>query len=258
MSVSDPRDLPQLFAERVSAGDIEGVMALYEDGATLVGPDGVAAAGKQAIRERLEQLLATTPRIAPTRSCAMVVGDIALMSGDWKLRLGAGDGGGPSFESTSTEVARRQRDGSWLYVIDDPASTVAAREATRRAVGARAASVRAGWPAVAADELPYIDAHSIEVNAPAERVWADIVEHALRSFGAGMGPLGPYATRLGGCPYVDAPPPGHDVPETIVGFRVARAERPSLIVLTGWHRFARYSLTLRVEPVCAGEASRLT
>jgi hypothetical protein len=113
-------------------------------------------------------------------------------------------------------------------------------------------------PALAADELPYIDSHSIEVHAPAERVWDEIVEHTLRRFGAGMGPLGPYATRLAGCQYVDAPPPGRDVPETIVGFRVAQAEQPSLIVLTGVHRFARYSLTLRIEPVGSGYASRLT
>ncbi|MGA2454782.1 MAG: enoyl-CoA hydratase-related protein [Solirubrobacteraceae bacterium] len=134
MSVSDPAQLPHLFAERASAGDIEGLIALYEDRATLVGPDGVAAAGKQAIRERLEQLLAMTPRITPTHSRTMVVGDIALMSGDWQLRLGTGEGGEASFESSSTEVARRQHDGSWLYVIDDPTSTVAARKTTIRAV----------------------------------------------------------------------------------------------------------------------------
>ena len=132
MSVSDPAALPHLFAERASAGDIEGLIALYEDEATLVGPDGVAATGKQAIREHLEQLLAMTPRITPVHSRTMVVGDIALMSGGWQLRLGTGEGGEASFESSSTEVARRQHDGSWLYVIDDPTSTIAAREATSR------------------------------------------------------------------------------------------------------------------------------
>ncbi|MCW3019731.1 MAG: hypothetical protein JWN10_2039 [Solirubrobacterales bacterium] len=109
-----------------------------------------------------------------------------------------------------------------------------------------------------ADELPYIDAHTIEVQAPVGRVWDQIVESTLRDFGAGMGPLGPYATRLSGCPYVEPPSPGRDVPETIVGFRVARAEQPSLIVLAGKHRFARYSLTLRIDPVGDGRASRLT
>ncbi len=135
MSVSDPMELPRLFAERASAGDIEGLIDLYEDGATLVGPDGVPAAGNQAIRERLQQLIAMTPRVSSTRSRAMVVGDIALMSGDWQMWLGADEGAGTSFESSSTEVARRQHDGSWLYVIDDPASTVAREPASRAAKG---------------------------------------------------------------------------------------------------------------------------
>jgi enoyl-CoA hydratase len=135
MSVSDPMELPRLFAERASAGDLEGLIDLYEDGATLVGPDGVPAAGNQAIRERLQQLLAMTPCITPTRSRVMVVGDIALMSGDWQMRLGGDEGAGTSLESSSTEVARRQHDGSWLYVIDDPASTVAREPAIRAAEG---------------------------------------------------------------------------------------------------------------------------
>jgi enoyl-CoA hydratase len=138
MSVSDPAELCQLFDERVSAGDIEGLMALYEDGAVLMGPDGVAAAGTRAIRERLEQLLAITPRITTTHNRTMVVGDIALMSGHWQLRLGSDERGEASFESSSTEVARRQHDGSWLYVIDDPASTVAAHEPASQAVEAPA------------------------------------------------------------------------------------------------------------------------
>jgi ketosteroid isomerase-like protein len=125
MSISNPMELPRLFAQRASAGDLEGLIDLYEDGATLVGPDGVPAEGNQAIRERLQELLAMTPRITPTRSHAIVVGDIALMSSHWRLRLGGDEGTATSLENSSTEVARRQHDGSWLYVIDDPASTVA-------------------------------------------------------------------------------------------------------------------------------------
>jgi hypothetical protein len=33
----------------------------------------------------------------------------------------------------------------------------------------------------------------------------------------------------------------------MVGFRVARAERPSLTALEGEHRFSRYALTFRAE-----------
>jgi uncharacterized protein (TIGR02246 family) len=131
VSVSDPRELPKLFAERASAGDLDGLIALYEDDAALVGANGTPATGTEAIREHLEQLLATRPQITPMGSRALIVGDIALMSGDWLMRLPAREGEGTSFESSSTEVARRQHDGSWLYVIDDPASTLREREPER-------------------------------------------------------------------------------------------------------------------------------
>lgn len=65
MSTSDPENLHRLFAERANAGDIDGLLALYEDGAAFVGPDGVHATGIAAIRGRLESLLALSPHITP-------------------------------------------------------------------------------------------------------------------------------------------------------------------------------------------------
>jgi ketosteroid isomerase-like protein len=62
MSVEEPKQLANLFAERASAADLDGLLALYERDATLVGPDGEKARGQQAIRELLASLLATAPR----------------------------------------------------------------------------------------------------------------------------------------------------------------------------------------------------
>ncbi len=122
MTTSDPKDLHRVFAECVSAGDLEGVIALYEEGATLVGPDGAHATDGRAVRECLESLLAMAPQITPISSQALVVGDIALMSNRWRMTFGQNGDGHTGFEGSSTEVARRQPDGTWLYVIDDPAS----------------------------------------------------------------------------------------------------------------------------------------
>lgn len=105
--------------------------------------------------------------------------------------------------------------------------------------------------------LPFIDAHTIEVDAAAERVWDVLVHVVLPRFGAGLGPLGPPLARLVGCPYTQPPPPGTAVPETLVGFRVDRAERPALVALEGSHRFARYALTFRIDPAGDG-ASRVS
>jgi len=121
MTATDPENLHRLFAERASVGDIDGVLALYEDGAAFVGPDGIHAAGSAAIRERIEGLLALSPQITPISSETVLAGDVALISNRWRTSFGSDDRQ-TSFEGRSTEVARRQTDGSWRYVIDNPSS----------------------------------------------------------------------------------------------------------------------------------------
>lgn len=119
---NDPEQLPRLFAELLNAGDLDGLLALYEPDATLVGPDGVSAAGREALAERLQALLAMSPAITFADCRATLAGDLALISTRWQITLGPDRQDGAGFEATSTEVARRQADGEWRYVIDDPAS----------------------------------------------------------------------------------------------------------------------------------------
>lgn len=121
MSIDDPEELGRLFADRVNAGDLRGLLALYEEQATFVGPDGAIASGIDAIRERLQDLLAMAPRITPTGSRALIAGDLALMTNRWQMSLGAGEGELGSVHGMSTEVARQQPGGGWLYAIDNPA-----------------------------------------------------------------------------------------------------------------------------------------
>jgi len=118
-----PEELPRIFAERANAGNLEGLLALYEGGAALVGPDGDAATGEELVRRQLEGLLAMAPQVEAGESQVLLADDIALLSNRWRMTFGTGKGGGRTgFEGTSTEVARRQPDGVWRYVIDDPAS----------------------------------------------------------------------------------------------------------------------------------------
>jgi enoyl-CoA hydratase/carnithine racemase/ketosteroid isomerase-like protein len=119
MSVHDPNELSHLFAERASRGDLEGLLELYEPEATLIAPDGEPATGEAAIRRVLENLVAANPQITPLDARQTLrSGDIALLLTRWQMTLG-GDGG-PAMEGSSTEVARRQANGSWRYVVDRP------------------------------------------------------------------------------------------------------------------------------------------
>lgn len=121
MSAEDPQELANLFAHRVNTRDLDGMLELYEQTASFLGPDGDPAAGQSAIRQRLSALLEARPQITPTGDRQIVMaGDVALMLNRWQMTFGDGSQT-VSVEGSSTEVARRQADGRWRYVIDHPA-----------------------------------------------------------------------------------------------------------------------------------------
>jgi ketosteroid isomerase-like protein len=123
MGASRPDQLQHMFAERANAANLDGLLELYERGATFAGPDGVPACGTDAIRESLRSLLDGSPHITPLASHMLLAGDLALISNRWRISFG-GALAGASFEGASTEVTRRQADGSWLYAIDSPSGAV--------------------------------------------------------------------------------------------------------------------------------------
>lgn len=100
----------------VNAGDVDALVALYEPDAHLLGEDGAVAVGSDAIREVWATLVSFGGRISMTTRYAVERDDIALLSNVWSFEI---DGAEVASAITS-EVARRQPDGTWRYVIDNP------------------------------------------------------------------------------------------------------------------------------------------
>jgi uncharacterized protein (TIGR02246 family) len=121
MTAGTPEDIDRLFAERMAAGDVDGVVALYEAGGVLVSPEGVATSGAAAIRTALVRLAAMRPRMTMNIvRVARTAGDLAVVYNDWKLSAVDAEGRPVTMEGKAVEVSRRQQDGSWLFVLDDP------------------------------------------------------------------------------------------------------------------------------------------
>jgi ketosteroid isomerase-like protein len=105
-----PEDLAKLFVELANARDAEGLAALYEQNAVLAFPPGQETVGRDAIRTVMEQMLEHAPKFTVEEPLPTLRhGDIALTS----TRPSDNTGG-------RVQVARRQKDGSWLRILDRP------------------------------------------------------------------------------------------------------------------------------------------
>jgi ketosteroid isomerase-like protein len=108
-----PEDLTRLFVERANAKDADGIAALYEEHAVMAYPPGRQTVGREAIRAFWKQALPQLPRFEPEPPLpTLVSGDIALTS--TPPRDGAG---------ARAQVVRRQPDGRWLRLLDQPEFT---------------------------------------------------------------------------------------------------------------------------------------
>ena len=119
MPAKTPEDLDRLFGERVNAGDVDGVVALYEPGATFITDSGPAT-GHASIRRFIETFVGMKPLIRMSVIKVVRGGDdLAAVYNDWQLSLTA-EGERREVSGKATEIVRRQADGTWRYVIDDP------------------------------------------------------------------------------------------------------------------------------------------
>lgn len=120
MAARTPEDVHRLFAEAINGGDLNAILSLYEPSAVLVPQPGQLARGHAAIREALSGYLAMKPRFALQPGTVLASEDIALLFSKWTLTGTGPDGSTVQLEGQTTDVVRRQKDGSWLLVIDNP------------------------------------------------------------------------------------------------------------------------------------------
>lgn len=119
MASHEPREPNDRFAAAFSAGDMDGVLAVYEPRATMRTTTGETHVGTEAIREALRPVLALQGRtIAVDTHTVVAAGELALLRSDWTLRGTAPDGRPVTRTGRTVGVARRQADGSWRLAIE--------------------------------------------------------------------------------------------------------------------------------------------
>lgn len=120
MTAKTPEDCDRLFGEAVNRGDAAAVAALYESGGVLT-LDGGVFTGPEQIRAVLEGMVAA--KVHLTMNVTKVLrggGDVAVLYNDWRMTVTGPDGKAQESSGKAIEIVRRQADGSWKFVIDDP------------------------------------------------------------------------------------------------------------------------------------------
>jgi uncharacterized protein (TIGR02246 family) len=121
MPARKPEECDLLLIEAMHRGDLDTAVALYEPNATFVLDSGEVIRGQAAIREAAQSYLALKPKFTKeVKALLSGDGDLALTSSTWRV-IGIDADGKPFTNSgKSMEVVRRQADGTWLFVIDNP------------------------------------------------------------------------------------------------------------------------------------------
>jgi uncharacterized protein (TIGR02246 family) len=118
--VRNPQDMPATFEKLFNAGDLGGLVDLYEGKALFVDGDGNEHRGPAAIRTVLQGFLAGKPRITLLGLYCRTMGDLALARVQWTLTGKDEKGQKTEVGGVSSELMRRQGDGSWKFAIDLP------------------------------------------------------------------------------------------------------------------------------------------
>lgn len=123
-AAADPNDIgmahSEAFAKACAAGDIAGVLALYEDDATVIWPnEGEVAHGKAEI-EKLARALCKSGQPAPklkSQNSKQVAPDYVVNVGTWDATATGPDGKPVTSEIRTTEVIHLVN-GKWRYTVD--------------------------------------------------------------------------------------------------------------------------------------------
>jgi uncharacterized protein (TIGR02246 family) len=118
--MNSPEATVREFFRTFNEGNLEAVLAFYEAKATFVAQPGQVAEGTVALRAASNGFLSMKPTLSLSKYQGIVAGDIALSVARWTLKGTGPDGKPIQMEGTTTDVLRRQADGRWLFVIDNP------------------------------------------------------------------------------------------------------------------------------------------
>lgn len=103
--------------------DLESTLTLFESGASFVMKPGAVVNGTAGIRKALEGFMALKPTLAIEAQQLIQADDVALYCARWSMKGIDPTGTVVQLGGRSSSILRRQPDGRWLFLVDNPWGT---------------------------------------------------------------------------------------------------------------------------------------
>jgi uncharacterized protein (TIGR02246 family) len=123
MSTATPEQVLDSIVTGINSGDLDSLMPLYESDAAFVPEPGNLAHGPAGIGESLNGFISMNGTLDLEVKRVLEVDDLALVVGVWTFEGTGPDGEPVELAAKNADVLRRQDDGTWRFVIDNPWGT---------------------------------------------------------------------------------------------------------------------------------------
>jgi uncharacterized protein (TIGR02246 family) len=123
MRNSTPEEVLESIVDGINTGNLDGLMTLYEPTATFAAQPGKLAQGLAGVRESLTGFIEMRGKLDLKVVRVLEAGGLALVVGEWTFSGTGPDSKPVKLASKNADVLRRQADGSWRFVIDNPWGT---------------------------------------------------------------------------------------------------------------------------------------
>src|SRR3954451_14952161 len=123
MSMATPEQVLESIVDGINSGNLDTLMPLYESKAAFATHPGSLAHGPAGVRDALGGFISMNGKLDLEVTRVLEVDDLALVTGVWSFDGTGADGEPVRLTAKNADVLRRQTDGSWRFVIDNPWGT---------------------------------------------------------------------------------------------------------------------------------------
>jgi uncharacterized protein (TIGR02246 family) len=118
--MDSPEQVVEMLDRAFNRGDLAAVLSFYEDEAVVVTEPGKMAGGTEELRSFFQQALKSGSSAKQLDMKVIEADGVALFISHWTLQTTSADHDLVSHTFTATTVFRKQPDGGWKILIDNP------------------------------------------------------------------------------------------------------------------------------------------